>query len=377
MTTILLCLSLHCINFIAGFNLNASYWRDRADRFNTPELVDAFYRRGLVHAVFNLKRIRSQEVKQEWQNARWYCSSENYFVGEDRHEQDGHRHTIVVRCRFADVPVKLNISATTQTATRVWKDVECLTAPKIPANTYLAACTHVRNTPIWQILQWILYHFLHGFEFIVIFINENPENVTHGLVKLIDEFPTKLHLVNWWLHDDEADYLIEQQAAQNSCIRRLEGDVRWLMLTDIDEFPQPRHHDRFVDWVRQREKDLSSSVGALVFSSWWFFPLVRSREWEMMPTNQNRTWLAALNRAGPSAVFDMYKKCLIRPENVAYFSVHTITTGGQMIDCSPSEVRLVHYKPEKMMLQMPITGIIDNSMQKYNLQIWKMLRLFG
>jgi hypothetical protein len=308
---------------------------------------------------------------------------------------DEHRHCHVIRFlvgannglpELVDFTIRGKLANGT---VREWRGLSSEFLPDWPANKYLGACTSVANTPVWLIKQWIHYLLLNGVEHIAIYVNEAANTVFLGLRDVVAKYPVEL--IPWHLHDAndtaiDAAYerpLLqpEQQVAQNNCIRRYDRRVRWLLMSDIDEFVQARADaQRIVDFVRRFDTALNSArppVCALKLQTWWFFAHNRSMRWFDVPTSSGDTWLRALDRAAYSSVEGFYEKCIVRGELVAFYSVHVVTasvsTGVTFDVDAHTEARLVHYKPHVIMHDMPRYGRRDVSMTRWAQPVWDRL----
>ena len=209
---------------------------------------------------------------------------------------------------------------------------------------FLAACTQINEQFAHLLPEWVAYHTQHGFKNMYIYVNGGQRHWEHvdwllrtfiaeGLVELID-----------W-NFQAAQGFVHQQTQENSCIQRYRGQAQWVGLLDVDEYFQTvgLHQKATVEAWLQTQDEAKLLGGYQVESCFWG----RSRD----DSEQFR-----LDAASPIS-FGRYRyrasetehnsreKCLVRPVNVDYFAVHTITAGKAMIRPKPfEEIRMAHFK---------------------------------
>lgn len=157
-----------------------------------------------------------------------------------------------------------------------------------------------------------------------------------------------------------------------------------MALHDVDEFLQPRFNSTVAAWLAALEPSLPAELGALQVSSWWFGRLAPARaQQRQRPRHRRRLHehaqasprrgaavfepcslvTATFNGAAPGPVLGEREKLLARPDNVAYVSVHQVTTPiGAMQAVDPEQLRVAHFK---MPLEREPYPVADHSMQRY------------
>lgn len=395
----LLCLLLHtsaahevlsCANGLDGVGSRQRFWNFEPSA-GIPVLTDLVSTHGQVNAIFNIKGVMCHYCwKTDWAALKWTCEFEGGVEDAIPPASDPHGHTLIVTCRMRlsanttnslNLPVRVSITAQNMTSNATTK-YDGLTFCRYPDDRtngsfkyHLGGCTSVAGAHLSRVPEWITYHLQQGWEHFYIYVNEDPAAaltllgpfIKAGVVDVID--------FQW---PPSADFS-QQQAAENSCIRRYRGLSRWVSMTDVDEFFQPMRPVTVAVYLHGLASSTIERLGAARVSSYRF-----------SSGEDNGTALSTA-ASGPSycltpvlclsefvfreATIDRkHVKALVQPEHLTYFSVHVITLGRPSIELDPFEsVRVAHYKTPRYSRH----AVLDTSMCQSASSVRKGMVQFG
>lgn len=339
-----------------------------------------------IFAIFVIKNLTNEQRGVAWQwRLEWSDNTETRCYGIlGLTGGDPHHHTLVVKCPFVKVSPHaiVRLEATkNHTSVATYGNFPLCGLPVISDSQpsfRLSACTMVRGWQRNRLPEWIEYHRIIGFEHFVVYGNE--DDLTELIRVLRPYLDTNLAtLIPFNFNMTLFGSFFFQQAGQMDCIYRLRGRSQWVSLQDVDEFfqimiPGTNNLADFLDILRENETDLG---GVQIPNMWFGKP--NYKESDFKPKDSSyfylkewrwRTYLPTELGAG-------HQKAIVRPDNVHYFSVHTITAGGKTVsvsvastlDDSTKDVRMNHYRDppgdDNRDLMVPQMIVRDSSLADY------------
>ena len=285
-----------------------------------------------------------------WSNADWYLQSKK----SEPIVQDTHQHTLFVEWKNINVNSNKQISLEiiskqgTKTAKKLMhrfsfdntnhQFYENLTLvnsifPNKPIKNGIgtAMCTMVKEKPVLEVMEWIIYHQIIGFESIIIYIDDSDFEKYDSILSKIENvylIPFDTEIQDGWFY---------QQIQQNDCIHRFRNVFKWIALTDMDEyFYIMNESTTLMDILAKYEK---TSIGGLRINSWYF------SSYEKRSSNSSELIIDEYIWRLPQPHLYGHEKVIVNPLHVEYFSVHTITVGNKMHLLDPyNDIRMQHYK---------------------------------
>lgn len=354
---------------------------------NKPLLADIFAFDGILTVVINIVGYSADRFeKSTWKIFANRQITEATSVVRCR---DG--HTLVIK--FQWLHTVHNVTVVGSTNTHAVRYVGVPVATLFPTKHDMVACTMINlNTmhtdaavALRLIKEWVAYHLIQGFDHFVIYCNRDFVTVSEYFIG----WRQYVSVLDWeWPHAG----FQHQQAQQTSCIHRFRKRANWVALMDVDEFFQPLVPGKTV-------KDIvvplySSDLGAIDVVSHVFqkqqpaeqhISLI-NRFWQTFQPNDDlwsyvsyflhspetanisynisnetylvtQTWLFQSSHRG-------HHKCIVIPENVDTFSVHSITAGKKTLRANhETTLRVNHYRYNCLFCQ----GVfqLDLSMLQY------------
>ena len=322
-----------------------------------PGLEDVFGNtEGHVVSIFNLRRDTcSSCLKVPWESAAWTCDFVDDWSGSVLRTNgtasggDPHQLTLVIDC---PAPVQKPNDLSTVSLRGSWgafhavyKNVTfCsypLTVSAVPLYQ-LVACTQISHSVAHLVPEWIAYHVRQGVDHFDIYVNGEVEPVymllrSYVLAGIVD--------VVRWDFPGQAGSFLHQQTQQNSCIRRYRQRAQWVALLDVDELLHPvgaYRNTSVATWLRLQQH--GHSIGGYQLNTCFWGSSINNTEQQLLDAASHLT-IGRYQYRAADVVRDLRQKCIVRPNNVHYFSTHMITSGGEMVSPDPNaEVQIAHFK---------------------------------
>lgn len=333
----------------------AAFWQYNIDGLGLPGLADVVLHEGRVYAVLNLNIADRNGFSlpgvptdaPTWHDASWTFSFEGAApIAASTFGADAHNHTLIV---YVAAPAELLQQATTLRHVTIeglllnspplrFDSVPFCVIPEAAAPRFeLAVCTQLNQSAVHLLPEWVTYHELQGFEHFYVYYTEDPAIarpllqpfVNAGLVTVVD----------WHWHPRYAGLFVYQQAEENSCLLRARGVARWVALYDVDEFFVPRKPGTT---FRSLLSQVGPEIGALQLHTQWFGPHTDVALQAHLDATSR--FVTARVVAAGEIVLDARQKCVVRPEAITYFSIHSVAVGAEMHAVNDAAVRISHYK---------------------------------
>ena len=352
-----------------------SYWQYNDQMF--PGLTDVFGTiDGHVVSVLNIRDDYCSTCGSvHWSLGSWTCvfpagradshiESAGHVLGGDPHQ-----HTLVVKC---PLPTNFSVKSTmtlqgavaNRTATYVnvtFSAYESSRRSRMDGHIYhLVACTQVNAAFSHLLPEWVAYHLRQGFQHIRVYANGNVRHVRW----LMQHFVTlgRVEVIDWDLPMPRYKSFIHQQSQENSCIQRYRHRAEWVGLMDVDEYFQPvgvSSNMTVASWLRRQPNTIP--IGGFQFKSFFFGSAPDELQQVRLDALSQVTFGRYQFRAAKFEA-DSRQKCIVRPDKVDYFSVHMITSGGEMrYPDALHDMRLAHFKlPSRMMY-----NVLDSSFAEW------------
>lgn len=194
-----------------------------------------------------------------------------------------------------------------------------------------------------DLLRWALYHRDQGFETPIVYYNkiipkdnQHPENLESYykikkkamkiLKKAIDD--GVIELINWEF--PYAFYFHDQIGQEASCIYRNKNRTLWLGINDVDEYfynPNQKTKDTVnITMSKIYYSDFISKYGGIITPNVWMKIENGKVYQDDVYTEFERT------------------KCIIVPDNVFAFSVHTVENGLPTVSFTKNNIVNAHFK---------------------------------
>jgi len=330
------------------------YWR-YFSHIN-PSVYDAFSRHSVLYVIFQSKNghcsrcIHGQNLilidfNGIGKEVTWHCE---FFTIQTTTQisYDPHGHCFVMQCPIPqDSPNVVNIiGAVSGEQSLVYTGIAYDQLDDSDPPMEIAACTMVNpmSTKIHRILEWVAYHYLHGFKHFKIYSDGNPALLQIALAPYTRE--GLVEVVDWsWPNQG----FHHQQTQMHSCLYRYRSIAHWVAFFDIDEFFQPMENKTILEILETSGSNWAGVTALMV---------------NFAPDERGLLTQTSNQRSAKSLPAGLRSKCIIQPDKVDNMGVHEITKGGASYIADPvHELRLNHYRNG---LDVPTT-IHDNSMTKY------------
>ena len=346
-----------------------AFWPINKDGF--PFLADAIVSNSTLYVVFNTK-ILPGPLRLKWPMANWTF---NFASGDTITAQsfgsDPHGHTFIIYSIISNNMLQQNVSIAVTSPMGSHKYENIPFCPHFETQKRgIISCTQClvdeRYMPLLP--EWVAYHILQGIEHIYIYAN-GPAGRMQAFLKPFISVGV-VTVVDWhWPKKYQGDFAF-QQSQENSCLLRARFFAQYVALHDVDEFFHP-YHGNISKLVLQKS---SLPWAALQVRSWWFGGHIDSVQQQHFNKLSDNLTIAQWVSRAPNPVINGREKCIVRPQNVDYFSVHMVTKGGRMhvVDVL-HEMRLIHIRePPSMNF-----SLVDFSLQKLAPKVKTMLRGLG
>lgn len=309
-------------------------WWDYYRYPHQPTLSDAFEEDGVFIGIFNARFLRNQD---EILTMKWKCDFNGIYVNDTYQKYDPHKHTFIVKCKIPKSLIGIRyVSLYNDDKSLSYKNVLFCKLHPPPAETpFITAVTQNLLTNATNIMQWVAWHHVQGFDTFIVYLNNYNgakilsnwlnHSTQNGLIKFID-----------WNWPPKKSFLL-QQSQEMSSIYRLRKRTKYLALFDIDErfFCPPNITVR--DFILSHPNS-TKEIGGFRACNQYF---MRKKMTIPSPFIKDN-------------VYSDTKECdfqtgknIIRPENVEFFSVHTMTEGKVVFDVNSSQMIKAHYKYRK------------------------------
>lgn len=341
-----------CVRGLDG-RRRTSYWRYNDQVF--PGLADVFGSQDAhVISILNLRsEVCSTCRNTLWSSATWTCS---FLDANNGHKlkatghaiaRDPHRLSLVVKCAIPAAAQTRNMSLTgaTRNHTAHYPDITYCSYDQSKDNHpyFLTACTQVNAQFSHLLPEWVAYHQRQGFQHFYIYANGHGRHVRwlmHPFVRtgIVD-------IIDWDLPSPRGATFVHQVSQENSCIQRFARRSKWVGLMDVDEFFHTAGGNNgatVASWLHS-QSETNIHGGFQVQSCFWGSATEQSEQARLDVLSPST--LGRYKFRAPAAETDSRQKCIVRPDNVYYFSVHMITSGGTMLQPDPnSDIRVAHFK---------------------------------
>jgi Glycosyltransferase family 92 len=332
----------------AEFLFSQKEWYDK----ELPVLVASIpnVKLGVIYSLFNTKHLKwDLDLRTELLQYRWICRCHSHGCGEgvsSRIQICPSGHTSLVECPlFNTTDVSVSFRDTTYNISNFLE----LYSVRENSNTQqfhlknfsCAACTSVKGIDHLSLLKsWVIYHKILGVQCFWIYLDRTDDDVENVLryisnLSFVQIIQYNFNFSNIPFHN--------QQAIQNECIYRSKAvGVKLLVLLDIDEFLK-------INIIPNRVETLENSIEALTKSIQNYHEIggIRFQNWFHGRRKHENVSDIILEYTGKSRrhTVNERQKLIVLPENVKFFSVHTITDGSKMYEVSPKyEGYIAHFK---------------------------------
>jgi Glycosyltransferase family 92 len=318
-----------------------------------PVLVASIanYNDVVFYSLFNMNHFKwNIKLRRKYLRYRWMCkyrfaNHEKIFRTSMKVCPNG--HSAIIECPMLNTSdislqfqnISYNLSKFLQiNLSKERLDIHQLNKKKVS----FAACTSVQNMQnLLNLKGWIIYHQLIGIQYFWIYFDRSHEESIHAL-----KYFERLSFVRIFQYNFNFSNVSfnNQQAIQNECIYRSKAlRIKWLALMDIDEFftivinPEviEKSNKSPIDFLTKSINNLSE-LGGIRFKNWFYGKNYHDHISDLVLDYTAKSHSYLLNER---------QKLLVLPENVKFFSVHTITEGLNMYELSPdSEGFVAHFK---------------------------------
>lgn len=277
-----------------------------------PSLLDIFADNDVLYAIINFKGINHIN---SYLNSQWSCQfRKKIILDENNGNNCAHGHTHIIKC---PIPYRNYTKVTIRNSYRkfAYYKIPFCNLPKIEGKPkYLHICT--QNYPEHQVslMQWALWHVMQGFSMPTIYlVSDSYHQFKTTLNYSIHQGLIRFIIWDWPYNKN----FIQQQGGQLSCIYRSRKRYEWVLLSDVDEFLFSSNL-KIKDVIRQYDND--TEIGALKVCNHFYFESDNSSCNRIIDNFDQSDRICDYDRG----------KCIVRPENVDYISVHTVTKGKKV-----------------------------------------------
>lgn len=327
---------LQC-NADGWFTIGTRPWWKYFFHTQAPTLQDIFEDDGKIIAIMNYKFLKH---KKAYLNSRWRCSFNNEIIVNDlMNTSCPHKHSHVIIC---PVPKGINhhneVTLINSFRKLALYDVPFCTLKKpTEPPRLLHACTQNYAVNTTDMIQWGLWHVIQGFDRPTVYLNNGiPEEYLLNLSYSVNR--RYINFIDWYWPFSKDFY--EQQAQQLSCIYRNRGRYKWVALHDIDELIISPN--RTVAQYIRKYDNISNDISAVKFCNQYFFN-TKILEIGGFVGKDYPNIIKDFTSSDTRCNIKMGKS-IVRPENVEYFSVHSVTQGKPMVIPSSKQIFGAHLK---------------------------------
>lgn len=329
------------------------YWRYNDQIL--PGLADVFGSQDAhVISILNLRsEVCSTCQNLSWSSATWTCS---FLDANNGHQlkvtghaiaRDPHRLSLVVTCAIPAAAQTRNFSLTGATRNHIahYPDITyCSYDNSEDSHShFLTACTQVNAQFSHLLPEWVAYHRRQGFQHFYIYANGHGRHVRWLMQPFVKT--GIVDIIDWDLPSPRGATFVHQVSQENSCIQRFVRRSKWVGLMDVDEFFHTAGGNTGISvasWLHSQSEN-DTHGGFQVQSCFWGSATEQSEQARLDVLSPST--LGRYRFRAPAAETDSRQKCIVRPDNVHYFSVHMITSGGKMLHPDPdSDISVAHFK---------------------------------
>lgn len=200
------------------------------------------------------------------------------------------------------------------------------------------ACVAIFQDEAPYLKEWIEYYKLLGATHFYLYNNLSTDDYEAVLSPYVAN--GEVELIEWFYKSsNETEWLEVQKGAYNDALAKATGQIKWLVVCDLDEFFVPKNVDTLIEFLKQFE--LQNGIGG-ISGKWVMF----GTSWvKQIPDNQ--LMIETLTMSAPN--YHVNSKSIIRPERVlSYDHVHGPTGDGYKLgrktfEIPTSALQINHY----------------------------------